>query len=322
MIAVVGEALIDAHLDGGVLRVFPGGGPFNTAVALARLGVPVCFCGALSRDRFGRLLEERLSSVGVVTSGSARVDAPTPIAIVDRDELEPSYSFYLAGTAHEALQAPQLRGLPYEVTALHVGTLALATDPPGSVVETFAELEARRRALMLDPNVRPTLISNRRRFLQRVERLAALAAVVKLSGADAQWLYPGSTTPDAAQRLLGLGAGCVVVTHGRAGAEGWTRSGTAHVATPAVAVVDTIGAGDAFGAGLLAWLWRALRLKKRSLERLRPDELQAALAYSAAAGAAQCTRPSAWGPTAADVERLLDPTSEHAPTAAKPFSSS
>src|SRR5438093_10535488 len=210
---------------------------------------------APSRDRFGRLLEEQLSSVGVVTSGSARVDAPTPIAIVDRDELEPSYSFYLAGTAHQALQAPQLRGLPDEVTALHVGTLALATDPPGSVVETFAELEARRRALMLDPNVRPTLISDRRRFLQRVERLAALAAVVKLSGADAQWLYPGSTTPDAAQRLLGLGAACVVVTYGRAGAEGWTRSGTAHVATPAVAVVDTIGAGDAFGAGLLAWLW-------------------------------------------------------------------
>jgi fructokinase len=123
VIAVVGEARIDAHLAGGVLRLFPGGGPFNSAVALAHLGVPVCFCGALSRDQVGRFLEERLGSADVVTS-ECRVDAPKPIAIVDGDRREPSYNFHLATTAHEALQPPDLRDLPHAVIAVHVGTLA------------------------------------------------------------------------------------------------------------------------------------------------------------------------------------------------------
>ena len=96
MIAVVGEALIDAHLDGDVLRTFPGGGPFNTAVALARLGTPVCFLGALSRDRFGQLLDGTLRSAGVQTDHVMRVDARTPVAVVDSEHaLEPSFSFYL-----------------------------------------------------------------------------------------------------------------------------------------------------------------------------------------------------------------------------------
>jgi fructokinase len=305
VIAVVGEALIDAHRDGDLLRLFPGGGPFNTAIALGRLGAPACYLGAISRDRLGRQLEQTLRSAGVDTSRVVHVDAPTPIAIVDSTPAEPSYSFYLAGTAHEALRRHDLEDLSHDVAALHVGTLALATDPPASAISEFAEREARLRTLVVDPNIRPALIVDRNTYLRRFEQLSSVADLVKLSGVDLAWLYPDSSQRDAVRRLLVDGAGCVVLTLGPEGAEGWTAAGSVRVTAPAVAVVDTVGAGDAFGAGLLAWLWRFNRLGKRNLRRLGAGELEAALAYAAAVAAAQCTRASAWGPTAADVDRLL-----------------
>lgn len=305
MIAVVGEALIDAHRDGDVLRLFPGGGPFNTAIALGRLGVPACYLGAISRDRLGRQLNQTLQAAGVDTGRIVHVDVPTPIAIVDSTSAEPSYSFYLAGTAHEALQRHDLTDLTHDVAALHVGTLALATDPPASAIADFAEREARHRALVVDPNIRSALIVDRSRYLRRFERLSSVAALVKLSAADLAWLYPERSERDAVGQLLAGGAGCVVLTHGPRGAEGWTASESARVSAPAVKVVDTVGAGDAFGAGLLAWLWRFNRLDKRSLRSLGASSLEAALVYAAAVAAAQCSRASAWGPTALDVEIVL-----------------
>jgi fructokinase len=306
MIAVVGEALFDAHMDGDACRLFPGGGPFNTAVALARLGVPVCYVGAISRDRLGRKLLRTLVSAGVDTDVTARVDPPTPLAIVDPAEIEPSYSFYLAGTAHETLHE-HLVDLPDEVATLHVGTLALATDPPGDAVATFAERQARDCVLMIDPNIRPALVGDRRVYRRRLDRLVAVADIVKLSASDLEWLDPDDLTgAEVVGRLLDLGAGCVLVTYGPDGAQAWTGAGaSAKVAAPEVTVADTIGAGDAFGAGWLAWLWRHDRLSKRGLSRIGSTELEAALRYAAAAGAAQCMRPSAWAPTAADVEEVL-----------------
>ena len=306
MIAVLGEALIDAHRDGDVLRLFPGGGPFNTAIALARLGAPTSYLGAISQDRFGQQLEQTLRVAGVDTQRVVRVGAPTPIAIVDSTSAEPAYSFYLAGTAHEALQRHDLADLGDDVAALHVGTLALATDPPAQSIADFAEHEAGQRTLMVDPNIRPALIEDHGTYLWRFERLAGLADLVKLSAADLSWLYPGRSQRDAVRRLLEAGAGCVVLTHGPAGAEGWTASGSSRVNAPAVTIVDTVGAGDAFGAGLLAWLWRFNRLDKLAVRHLGASELEAALTYATAVAAVQCTRASAWGPTAADVDRLLD----------------
>ncbi len=303
-VVVMGEALVDAHLEPGILRLHPGGGPFNTAVALARLGVPTRFVGAISRDRLGDELRARLAAAGVDTSGIADVDAATPIAVVATEGAEPEYSFYLAGTAHEQLDPRRIGDLG-GASALHVGTLALATDPPGASVTELAEAEAAHRALVLDPNVRPALVSDREAYRRRLERLVAVAELVKLSEADLSWLYPGADRATGVERLLATGAGCVVVTSGSHGATGWTRALSARARAPRIEPVDTVGAGDAFGAGLLAWLWRAGRLRRGELPRLDRADLEAALRYAAAAGAAQCTRASAWGPAAADVERLL-----------------
>jgi fructokinase len=303
MIDVLGEALVDAHDDGDVVRAYPGGGPFNTAIGLARLGVPVTFRGALSSDPFGDVLQQALGRAGVGVGCPGRVDAPTPLALVTRRaDGEAVYRFHLTGTAFERT-AEQIR-LSATAAAVFVGSLALGLDPPGERVAELAVAASARCALVVDPNVRPALLE-RVEARGRLERLVAVATLVKLSRADCDWLYPAAKPDETARRFLGLGAACVVVTDGAAGAAGWTREALVRVEAPRVAVVDTVGAGDAFTAGFLARLWQAGRLSRAGALALAEHELEEALAYGAAAGAAQCERASAWGPTPADVERLL-----------------
>jgi fructokinase len=305
VIVVVGEALIDAHLDGEALRPHPGGGPFNTAVSLARLGTPCSFLGGISSDVLGQLLEQRLAAAGVDTGLLVRTDAPTPMALVDVGGAEASYSFYLEGTAYQALDAATLPALPDGATALHVGTLALATDPPADAVRALVEREAETCVIVVDPNVRPAVIADRGAYLSRLERVFAAADVVKLSTADLDWLRPGCSERDVAEELLAAGAGCVVVTRGPRGAAAWTAAAELEVDAPRVAVADTVGAGDAFGAGLMTALAADGLLSKKRLRALGTAELDRPLRYAAAVGALQCTRPSAWAPTAHDVDAFL-----------------
>ena len=184
----------------------------------------VRFIGAISGDRLGRLLEEKLRSAGVDISRSAPVDAPTPLAIVMTPRASPRTASTSRGTAHEVIGEHDLADLGDDVAALHVGTLALATDPPGAMVAAFAEREARQRTLIVDPNVRPALIPDLEAYVRRFEQLAVVADLVKLSSADLDWLYPGRESKAAVGRLLAAGTGCVALTHGPGGAEGWTAS--------------------------------------------------------------------------------------------------
>jgi fructokinase len=304
MIDVFGEALVDAHLEGSIMRMHLGGGPFNTAVALGRLGIPVAFGGALSSDAFGVRLRDTLADAGVAHRAST-VDAPTPLAVVApgcSNEVE--YRFYLEGTAFELL-ADTLEPSP-AAAATFVGSLALAVDPPGEAVTEIAIEAAMRSALVIDPNVRPALVESLSDYRARLERLVPLASIVKLSRADGSWLYPDLEPPEVARRLLGIGATCVVITNGPDGASGWTHDVSAHVETPRVRVVDTVGAGDAFSAGFVARLWQGQALTRERIEHVDREALTSALAYGTAAGAAQCERASAWGPHVADVERLFN----------------
>lgn len=305
MIGVLGEALIDIHSEDDELSGFPGGGPFNAAIALGRLGVPVLFLGALSRDRFGVRLQRTLEDAGVDTSRAPRVAQSTPLALIEHREGAETYAFYLPGTAYAALEPASLYTNTRDLRALHVGTLALATNPPAVAITRCVEEHPELNLLFLDPNVRPGAICDRDAYHETIRRLTRIATIVKLSDADIAWLYPAESIPEVVERLLGEGATCVVVTFGDRGASGWTRS--AHAAVPAydIEVVDTVGAGDAFGAGLLAWLTRHDRLDAGRVATLTGEELTAALTYAAATAAAQCTRPSAWGPTAEDVEWVL-----------------
>jgi fructokinase len=303
MIVVAGEALIDLIEEDGALRPHMGGGPFNTAVALGRLGVPVGFLGRLSRDRFGQLLSARFAESGVDRRYVLPSDAPTPLALVHQSgDGDHTFSFYLSGTAYADLEVGDLPELGAEVVAVSAGTLGLATDPPRGAIEALLERESQRRLIAVDPNVRPAVAGDADAYRRRFEHWASFAHVLKLSDEDARWLYPGDDPSSVAAGLLGRGVRLVVVTRGAQGALALTAQARADVPSPAVEVVDTVGAGDAFGAALLRWLWANDRLDVDAVGRLDADDLADALAFAAAVGALQCARAGAAPPSLDEVE--------------------
>ena len=303
MIVVGGEALVDlVDDDHGLLSPVPGGGPFNTAVALARLEVPTSFLGRISTDRLGRLLAAELERSGVDDRHVLRGAAPTPVAVVDTSANgDAEYTFYLAGTAYADLAPADLPELGDEVVCLHLGTLALATDPPTAAFELLLERESARRLVVVDPNVRPDVIADADHYRRRFESWLGLAHVIKASTFDVDWLYPGLAPGAFAARVLERGARLAVVTCGAAGALAMTGAGFAQVEALAVDVVDTVGAGDAFGAGLLRRLWESDRLDRDAVGRMDRADLEDVLRFATAVAALQCSRAGAVPPTLAEV---------------------
>ena len=186
--------------------------------------------------------------------------------------------------------------------ALHLGTLALATDPPATALEALMEREAGRRLVVVDPNVRPAVVGDMDDYRARFERWAGLAHVIKLSAADAGRLYPGLGPEQALERVLGCGARLAVLTLGPDGAVARNARGRAAAGSPPVVVVDTVGAGDAFGAGLLCRLWNAGRLDPGAVGELDGAQLEDALTFAATMAAIVCSQVGAWPPTLAEVE--------------------
>jgi fructokinase len=306
MIVVCGEALIDLISRDGRVEPIAGGGPFNTAVALGRLGVPVGFLSALSTDRYGRQLERTLEESSVALDYVVHTDAPTTLAVAHvADDGDAQYTFYTSGTSYAELRAESLPALGDHVAALHVGTLALATDPPRSAYEALIDREANRRVVVLDPNIRPTLTGDRDSYRARFERWVVLAHVVKLSEHDARWLYPRLAPDAVCELLVGLGARLAVLTLGSDGAIARTASRSASARHAPVDVVDTVGAGDAFGAGLLTRLWKSDRLRSEQVGELDDRELTDVVSFAVAVGSLQCTRQGSSPPTLAEVAAFV-----------------
>ena len=306
MIAVAGEALIDLIADGNGLHPYPGGGPFNTAVALGRLGVPVAFLGRLSDDAFGRLLDERLAESGVDRRYVLHGEAPTPLAVIHAtSDGDHAFSFYLAGTAYADVTLADLPPLDPEVAALHVGTLSLATDPPAAAFEQLIERESTTRLVVVDPNIRPAACGDRDAYVRRFESWCDRAHVIKLSDDDVEWLYPGVAYETVVETILGRGTRIVVLTLGPEGALARTHAASARTGSPRVDVVDTVGAGDAFGAGLLRRLWERDRLDAQSIDLMDDEELADVVTFAAAVATLQCSRAGATPPTIDEVERFV-----------------
>ena len=297
MIVVCGEALIDIVADGEAnLRASPGGGPFNTARAMARLGVPTSFLGRISTDRFGRLLADRLAADGVDLSLTSRGPEPTTLAVaeVDADGVA-AFQFYVEATSAPNLTPAMLpAGLDSNVVAIHVGTLGLILEPMASTLFDMVSRESAHRFVMLDPNVRPALLADQDAYRERIKTLMAQSTIVKASDADIGWLFPEVVLEEGADDILALGARLVVVTLGSHGAFGVSRGARARVSAPIVEVVDTIGAGDAFGAALLAWLHDRGALKADL--SLGAVELESALEFACVAASLTCTRAGAEPP--------------------------
>jgi fructokinase len=307
MILVAGEALIDLVVTDRAILPSPGGGPYNTARALGRLEASVSFLSCLSHDYFGSMLTNVLAESGVSLHYTSRGPEPSALAIVHRSaDGEADYSFYLGGTTFAATAYASLPPLGADVRALYVGSLALALEPSASALEALVERERHRRIVVIDPNVRAATIVEHAGYLERFDRCCRAAHVVKLSASDASWLFPGMDHEEVARRLLDRGTELVVMTLGADGAIARTQRAQARVPSLPIDVADTIGAGDAFGAGLLVALEERGALVRGGLAGLGDSDLEYALRFASAVAALTCARAGAEAPTLSEVAELLD----------------
>ncbi|MBT2386851.1 carbohydrate kinase [Streptomyces sp. ISL-11] len=306
MIVVAGEALIDLVPDGTAPAGGPGalpallprrgGGPYNTAIALGRLGAPAAFCSRVSADGFGEALLEGLRAAGVDVSLVRRGPEPTTLAVADiAADGSAGYRFYAQGTADRLFELPG--PLPEAAGALSLGTCSLVLEPGASAYEALLRREAERGLFTaLDPNVRPGLIPDAAAYRARFRSWLPYVTLLKLSAEDAGWLG-GSP-----EEWLAAGPAAVVVTHGDRGLTVHTRTGGTHqVPAERVAVADTIGAGDTVNAALLHRL-----AAHDALTPGAPAELDGAawhdiLTYAARAAALTCSRAGAEPPHAAEL---------------------
>ncbi|HEY1820695.1 MAG TPA: carbohydrate kinase [Trebonia sp.] len=273
MIVVAGEALVDLVVSpGGQVDARPGGSPYNAARSLARLGVETTFLGRLARDGLGRLLRDRLAAEGVAIGVPEPSTRPSTLAVATLDQAgSADYAFYLDGTAGADLDYGALkRALPADATAVHVGDLGLVMEPVGAAIERLIRSDVPAGTLVLfDPNCRPSAVTDHEAYRRRVGVIARRADIVKASTEDLAYLYPDLPPEEAAQALLDGGPSLVLITDGPRPARAYLPDSVLTEEIPSVTVVDTIGAGDAFGGGFLAW-WTAHGLGKADLTRPGP----------------------------------------------------
>ncbi|MFZ3571242.1 carbohydrate kinase family protein [Streptomyces sp. BH097] len=304
MIVVAGEALIDlvpqgVPTDGGPGTGLPdlaprlGGGPYNTAVALGRLGSSVAFCSRVSRDAFGEALLGGLRAAGVDVSPVQRGDEPTTLAVASIGaDGSAGYSFYVEGTADRLFAVPE--ALPEGTRAVSFGTCSLALEPGATAYEeVMRSAAAQGVCTALDPNIRAGLIPDADAYRARFKNWLASTTLLKLSEDDAEWL---GGTP---QEWLAAGPAAVVITRGGAGLTVLTRDGREHsVPGERVDVVDTIGAGDTVNAALLHGLSRLDALSPTAIAGLDGEDWSRLLRFAARAAAVTCSRAGAEPPYA------------------------
>lgn len=307
MIVVCGEALLDVFTMGETrtglaLEANVGGSPFNLAMGLARLGQPVGFFGAISTGFAGDVLLRALQSEGVDTGAVARKDAPTTLSLVGLDaQGVPSYSFYGTGCADRLLEPADLGRLPGTPAALCLGSFASVVEPGATVLRELVEREKGRSLIAFDPNVRLNVEPDVARWKAQLEWMLPRVDLLKISHEDLSVLYPELSLVAFAQCALEQGAKLVVVTRGAQGALAWTVNSSVSIPPEAVAVVDTVGAGDTFQAALITWLAEHDALSRPALAALDTDRLHSALGFAARAAAITCSRRGADMPRRAEL---------------------
>jgi len=296
VILVAGEALVDLVLRGaGELGAHTGGGPFNTARTVGRLEQPVAYLGRISTDRFGSRLREELRVDGVALDAVVPTEDPTTLALAEIDDRGAArYRFYVEGTSAPGLTiADALGALPERVATLHVGTLGLVFEPMAEALEAVVERLSGTALVAIDLNCRPAAIRDPDAYRARLERMLPRCHLVKASDDDLAWLDPGRPTLQAARALLERGPRLVLVTRGAEGAVVVAGEHDVEVPAPTVQVVDTIGAGDAFGGAFLAW-WRGRGLGTADLGPT--DAVLDATRFACLVAARTCERAGASPP--------------------------
>ncbi|GAA6524361.1 PfkB family carbohydrate kinase [Intrasporangium sp. DVR] len=299
---VIGEALIDAVTSAvGVSEEHVGGSPANVAFGLAALDHPVALATWIATDEEGNRIAEHCRERGVdLTPGSQ--GAPfTSVAHATLDESgAATYRFDLEW------QLAPVPGLP-DFDHLHTGSIAAVLEPGGSAVRHTLRTARPTATISYDPNARPSLMGDPEQARLLIEECVALADVVKVSDEDIEWLRPGDLLADVVTEWSGLGPALIVVTRGGRGATATlARTGETHTtAVPPVTVVDTVGAGDSFMAGLVSGLLDAgLAGGPEARDRLhaaRLAEVVPALERAVATSRLTVARAGAHAPTRADL---------------------
>ena len=228
MIICCGEALIDMlprkGADGAdVYQPFNGGSVFNTAIALARLGVPTGFFAGLSNDFFGDGLMDGLKAAGVSTKYVRRKDLHTTLALVKLTDGHARYSFIDEGSAGRMLEKRDIPKLSKSFQALHFGSISLIPEPSGGTYEALLKKASKSFVISLDPNIRPTLIKDKKKHLARLKRLMAKADLVKISDEDVKWMTGKQDFAKVAKAWLKNGAKIVAITRGGEDVEVFTK---------------------------------------------------------------------------------------------------
>lgn len=305
MILCCGEALIDmiptpteTGSDGFVPH--SGGAVFNTAIALGRLGVPVGMLTGLSSDMFGRQLADGLAASHVDTSYVITSERPTTLAFVHLRDGHATYNFFDENTAGRMLAPDDLPDLSSGVSSLYFGGISLACEPGANTYATLLEREGKDRAVMLDPNIRPQFIQDADAYRARLDRMMARTDIVKVSDEDLDWILPAPLSlVEKVRQLQKKGPSIVILTRGGEGATAFLPDG-AELSVPAhkADIVDTVGAGDTFNAGVLAKLHELGALQKPRLRTLPANTLRAALEHGARVAAVTVSRAGANPPWA------------------------
>ena len=290
-IFVVGEALIDLIPDSAGNHVPKvGGGPANTAKAVARLGYTTFFVGGISADEYGRAIEVELESSGVDLSLTYRGSESTALAIATLDESGAAkYEFELDGTASFAFHGSWLpKGEP---DVIHVGSVATILEPGAS--ELFEWARSKSAPIVFDPNVRPSIQGNKDLYRASVERWIDVASIVKLSEEDLAWLYGDESI---VKSWFDSGVALVVITRGDKGLSALRSDFRVDVPAISVSVVDTVGAGDTIGAVIVEGL------VEYGLAGLSGDNLFLVLERAAKAASITCSRAGANPPWKAELD--------------------
>ena len=294
-ITVVGECVADAFTEPAnaqnelALRVLPGGGPANTAVALARLGTPARFLARLSGDVFGRLFRAHLEASGVDLADAVSAAEPSTLAVAELDATgQAAFSFHAQNTADWQWTSGELaRADLSETVCVHTGSLALVREPGGAVVEEFLATAAPRATISIDPNVRPLLVRPEA-YRARLAHWCGLADILRLSEDDLELLLPGTPPEQACDIWHAAGVRLVVITLGAGGALASLDGERLRVPAVATRVVDTVGAGDSFTAGLLHHLGARGLLGGR-LTDVGPDDVAQAGRFGTRVAALTCS---------------------------------
>lgn len=302
MILCAGEALIDmlpreTAAGEAAFVPFVGGSVFNTANAIGRLGQDVGFFSGISNDFFGEMLMATLTGSGVNTDFVARSDRNTTLAFVRLTDGHASYLFYDENSAGRMLSEADLPQLDDSTKALFFGCISLVVEPCAATYEALLTRDGDSRVTMLDTNIRESFIQDEATYRARLNRMLARSDLVKFSDEDLHWFKGAGDTAELAQDLVTLGPKAIFVTEGAKGVTAYTKEGAHFVPAKKVDVVDTVGAGDTFNAGLLTGLKERGLLDKSALRSVSVEDLTAAMALGAAAAAVTVSRAGANPPT-------------------------